>query len=191
MKVEHLHMTDIWPNLRHAESLIRQSLLLTGILMIALGVVAIVLPFVATMTLALFAAVVLIIAGAMHIIHAVEAHGSKGWVLRLLGGVLYGLAGLLLLAAPMRGILTLTVLLSALFILGGINKIVLAFHLRRIARWGWLLFSGVLSTVVGVLLWSGLPGTAVWAIGLLVGIELIFNGVSMTTFALSVRDSGK
>lgn len=83
---------------------------------------------------------------------------------------------------------TLTVVLVVLFLLVGIDKIVLSFHLRRVSQWGWQLLSGLISIAVAIMIWLGLPETAVWAIGLLVGIELIFNGVSMAAFGLAVRE---
>jgi uncharacterized membrane protein HdeD (DUF308 family) len=187
MKVERVHITEIWPDLSHAESLIRRPLLATGILMIILGVIAILLPFVATLTMTLFVGILLVVAGVTHIAHSFETHGSKGWLLRLIGGILYALAGIFLLAAPARGMVTLTVVLVVLFLLVGIDKIVLSFHLRRVSQWGWQLLSGLISIAVAIMIWLGLPETAVWAIGLLVGIELIFNGVSMAAFGLAVR----
>ena len=123
MKVERVHITEIWPDLSHAESLIRRPLLATGILMIILGVIAILLPFVATLTMTLFVGILLVVAGVTHIAHSFETHGSKGWLLRLIGGILYALAGIFLLAAPARGMVTLTVVLVVLFLLVGIDKI--------------------------------------------------------------------
>jgi uncharacterized membrane protein HdeD (DUF308 family) len=109
----------------------------------------------------------------------------------LLAGVLYGLVGLILLAFPLRGVLTLTLLLAILFMVAGSFKIALALYINPLPSWGWLLFSGVISAFLGILIWTGLPGTAKWAIGLLVGIELLFNGWSMTMFAFSIRDRYK
>lgn len=120
--------------------------------------------------------VVLIIAGGAIIINAFEARRAKGLTLSLFGGLLYLLGGIVLLAFPLQGVLTLTALLTILFIVGGFGKVALAFSLRPLANWRWLAFGGLLSVFLGILIWTGLPGTAIWAIGLLVGIELYGTG---------------
>jgi uncharacterized membrane protein HdeD (DUF308 family) len=163
----------------------------TGILTIVLGVAAILLPFIATLTIEALLAAIFIIAGATHIFHAFQCRQIKGLVLRLLAGVLYGLVGIILLTFPLHGVLTLTLLLAILFMIIGSFKIALALYLNPLPSWGWLLFSGVISSLLGILIWAGLPGTAKWAIGLLVGIELLFSGWSMIMFAFSMRDGFK
>ena len=96
-----------------------------------------------------------------------------------------------LLQFPLRGVLTLTLLLIALFIFAGMFKIALSIHLRPLSSWGWLMFSGIVSICLGIIIWMGLPGTAKWAIGLLVGIELLFSGLTMTMFAMSIKNMKK
>ena len=179
------------PNTREPGEKIWHWLLGTSVFTIFLGIAAILLPFVATLTVQAVIAAVLIIAGITHILHAFQARQSKGLALRLLTGILYGLVGIMLLAFPLQGAITLTLLLAILFILAGAFKLSLALYLRPLSTWGWLMFSGVISVMLGVFIWMGLPGTARWAIGLLVGIELLFSGWVMTMFAISMKNSRK
>lgn len=177
------------PNISEPVAGIWRWLFGTGIVMLILGLAAIFLPFVATLTIQALLAVIFIIAGAVQIVHAVKANQPKGFALRLLGAALYLGVGILLLAYPFEGALTLTLVLAALFIVAGAFKITLALHVRPVPSWGWILVSGILAILLGVLIWAGLPATARWAIGLLVGIELLFTGWTMIIFAVSVRDA--
>ena len=96
-------------------------------------------------------------------------------------------AGVLLLVNPMEGVLTLTIVLIALFLSEGVMKAIGALNMRPAAGWIWMLVSGLVDIVLGVLLWSGLPGTALWAIGLLVGISLLFTGWTAVMLAAGMR----
>jgi uncharacterized membrane protein HdeD (DUF308 family) len=188
MGTESIEQIDPLPNVREPEEKIWRWLLGTGIFTIALGIVAVLLPFVATLTIEALLAVIFIMAGISNILYAFQSRQSKGLGLRLLEGAIYGLVGIILLAFPLQGALTLTLLLAVLFMLAGAFKIALALHLKPIPSWGWLMFSGAISALLGIIIWMGLPGTAKWAIGLLVGIELLFSGWAMTMFALSMRN---
>lgn len=167
------------------------GLLATGIFTIVLGIAAILLPFIATLTIQALLAAIFIIAGIVHVIHAFQFRQSKGLVWRLLTGALYALVGILLVTYPLQGVLTLTILLAVLFMFSGVFKIALSLHLRPGSSWGWLMFNGIVSVLLGVLIWAGLPGTARWAIGLLVGIELLFTGWAMIMFSMSIRHPEK
>jgi uncharacterized membrane protein HdeD (DUF308 family) len=145
----------------------------------------------ATMAIEILIAMILFIAGATQVVHAFKSQRPKGFTFRLLAAGLYCLAGILLLAFPLHGALTLTLLLAVFFAIIGAFKIALALHLRADPSWDWLLISGLIAVVLGTLIWMGLPCTATWAIGLLVGIELLFSGGSMIRFALSVRDDSE
>ncbi len=165
------------------------AMLATGLFLIALGAMAIVLPFVTALTIEALMSLVLIVAGVVQIVNAFEVRRSGGFALRVITGGLYLAAGILLLAYPLRGLLTLTVILAGLFVIAGASRISLAFHVRPAGSWVWLFLSGAISMLIGILIWAGLPGNAVWAIGLLVGIELIISGLAMSTSAWSSRGS--
>lgn len=191
METKQIEQVEPLKNLKEPEKLIWHWLLGTGVFTILLGIAAILLPFIAALTIETLLAAIFIIAGATHIFHAFQCRQTKGLVLRLLAGVLYGLTGIILFAFPLKGVLTLTLLLAILFMVAGSFKIALAFYINPLPSWGWFLFSGIISVFLGILIWAGLPGTAKWAIGLLVGIELLFSGWSMVMFAFSIRDGYK
>lgn len=162
-------------------------LLALGILWAVLGVLAIVMPFAATLALELVLGAIFAAGGLVQIIHAVRCWGARGAIAQVLGGLLALVLGGLLLLFPLEGIATLTLFLSAFFIVQGGFKLVAALQHRYVPRWGWILVSGILSIAVGVLIWLGWPASAIWALGLLVGIELIFSGCSMIMLALAAR----
>lgn len=191
METEQFEQKEALLNIKEPEKQIWHWLLGTGVFTILLGIAAILLPFIAALTIEALLAAIFIIAGVAHILHAFQCRQTKGLVLRLLAGVLYGLIGIILLAFPLQGVLTLTLLLAILFMIAGSFKIALALYLNPLPSWGWLLFSGIISAFLGILIWTGLPGTVKWAIGLLVGIELLFSGWSMIMFAFSIRDGYK
>jgi uncharacterized membrane protein HdeD (DUF308 family) len=158
-----------------------------GILMVILGMLAIIVPHVATLAAELLVGWLLLIAGVGQLI---QAFRDRGWVnvaLDVLGSLLYVAAGVLLLLAPATGVLTLTVVLVVLFIADGILRCIGAFRVRPDQGWVWPLVSGLLSILVGVLIWAGLPGSAVWAVGLLVGITLLMAGWTNIFIGLAAR----
>ena len=182
---------DPLPGLHNPELKIWRWLMGMGIVVILLGLAAIFLPFIATMAIEILIAIILLTAGATQVVYAFKSQKPKGFTFRLLSAGLYCLVGILMLAFPLHGVLTLTLLLAVFFVIVGAFKIALALHLRPYPSWDWLLISGLIAVGLGALIWMGLPGTATWAIGLLVGIELLFSGGSMIRFALSVRDDSK
>jgi len=111
-------------------------------------------------------------------VHAFQVRGWRGFTLHLLGALFYGAAGLLLIFNPLRGAISLTLLIAWLFIADGVIRTALAFRLRPRDRWGWFLASAIVSFVVGILLIAGWPATGLWALGTLLGIDLIFSGIS-------------
>ena len=132
-----------------------------------------------------------LISGVVGLYLTFTTRGMPGFGWSLLSAVLAVAAGLILLVQPIAGTLTLTLVVSAYFIAEGVTTIMYALaHRRELSgRWGWLLFSGIVDLVVAGLIIAGLPGSAAWAIGLLVGINLVFGGTSLIAMALAARDS--
>lgn len=161
-----------------------------GILLIVLGVLAIALPAFAALAVEIFLGWLLLIGGVAQCIHAFSARRWGGFLLQLLNGALYIVAGALLLAFPLQGVLTLTLVLAALFVVEGAARIVMAFRMRPMAQWGWVLLSGILAVILGVLIWIQWPSAAAWAIGLLAGINFLFGGTTMLMLALAARRAG-
>jgi uncharacterized membrane protein HdeD (DUF308 family) len=161
-----------------------------GIVSIILGCVAIIAPYAATMAIEALLGWILIIGGVAHFIHSFHSRATGAFVWKMLVSLLYLCVGVMFLVYPLQGIITLTFLLTIFFIVQGVFQILWALYIRHLARWGWMCFSGVTSLILGVLIWQGLPSTATWAIGLLLGINLIFTGWSIVMFAMAVKAKG-
>ena len=150
-----------------------------GIMLIVLGMAAIALPLVAAVAIEVLLGWILLMSGIVKIVHSFRAMSSGKCLLRLLGGAFYLVAGGILLAYPLQGVLTLTMVLIFLFILEGIIKLTVALRLRSTPNWGWMLASGIAGLVLAGIIWAGWPTSAAWAIGLIVGINLMFGGGTM------------
>ncbi|XSG82868.1 MAG: HdeD family acid-resistance protein [Methyloligella sp. ZOD6] len=147
-----------------------------GILLIVLGVVAIAFPFLTTIATKIFIGWLFLIGGVVQIIHAFSTKGWSEFFLNLLMGVLFLVAGAWLAFFPLTGIVTLTIFLAAMFAAQGVIEIVMAFRMRPHDGWGWMLFAGIVALAVGLMIMLNLPSSAAWAIGLLVGINLLMTG---------------
>lgn len=164
----------------------RGVLIFEGIIFAILGCLAIALPQFFTIAIELLVGWLFVIAGIVLFIRSFQISGDSGFWPTLISAILNIIIGILLLIYPLAGVLSLTMLLIAFFILDGIAKIYLSFQWKPIKNWGWLLVSGILSLVLAALLIGGWPGTAAWAIGLLVGINMLFSGISFIALALSM-----
>jgi uncharacterized membrane protein HdeD (DUF308 family) len=147
-----------------------------GILLIVLGVAAVGFPFVTTIATKIFLGWLFLIGGIVQIVHAFSTRQWSEFFLDLLVGVLYVVAGGWLAFFPLTGIVTLTLLLALMFIVQGVLEAGIAFRIRPHAGWVWMLLASIVAVAVGVLLIAKLPSSAAWAIGLLVGINLIMSG---------------
>ncbi len=161
--------------------------LVLGIVWIILGSAAIILPNIASIAVELMVGWLLLFGGAAALIHAFRCKGWKSAALSVISGLLYLAAGIILLLFPLQGVLTLTLLLVVFFVVEGILRCVIAFQTRPAEGWGWLLAGGVATVVVGLLIWGGYPSSSAWAIGLLVGIQLIFSGWAMIAVANAAK----
>jgi uncharacterized membrane protein HdeD (DUF308 family) len=168
-----------------------KALMTVGVLAILVGCVAIVVPAVASVGTAIFIGWILVIAGAFLVAGAFTAHSISSVILRLLWALLTVIVGLWLIVEPHNGTLTLTLVLGLYFLFMGITRIAVAFagHGRQGA--GLVGLSGVAGLLIGILVLAKLPSSADWAIGLLVGIDLIFAGWTLTSVALVGKDLAK
>ena len=160
-----------------------------GIVLVLLGVGAIVVPPIAGLAVTLILGWLVLIGGIFGLIVTFWGRDMPGFWWSLVSAALAVLAGLILIARPMEGLLTLTVVLTAFFIMEGVASIMFALeHKRELSgRWGWVLTAGVFDLLIAVLIFTGLPGSALWAIGLLVGINMVFGGSSLIGMALAAR----
>ena len=155
-----------------------------GVFFIILGTIAIIIPQVFTVGIALFLGWLLLIGGIVQIIRAVSMIKMPGFSLWFFIGLLQTVVGYFLVAKPAEGAMTLTMLLTLFFGMEGIVKVYLAFMIRPLARWGWVFFSGLTSLLLAIIVWAGWPGTALWVLGLLLGINMIFLGWSLLNISL-------
>jgi uncharacterized membrane protein HdeD (DUF308 family) len=158
-----------------------------GILLILLGLVAIAFPFLTTIATKILLGWLFLIGGIVQIVHAFSTQSWSEFFLDLLIGVLYVLAGAWLAFFPLTGILTLTILLAVMFIIQGALELGMAFRLRPRQGWGWMLFAGIVAILAGLLILMQLPSSAAWAIGLLVGINMIVTGVAYLLLPMAAR----
>lgn len=178
------------PRSRVSERLARQwkGILINGIVFTLLGVIAIILPGAATLATELLVGWLLLLGGIAGLYYSWNMRNTDGWWQTGLIFLLTTLLGLLFLLFPAVGITTLTLLLISLFFVEGVLSLLYAWRLREETRaWGWLVFSGVCSLLVALIILSGWPGSSIWAIGLLVGINLLSSGISLIVVALSAR----
>lgn len=157
-----------------------------GILLIVIGVIALGVAGLATVITVVFFGWLLVLGGIVEIIFAFRARESSSVFLQLLTGLLALIVGALLVARPGTGALTITLLLAALYLMSGVFRVIVALVLRY-PNWGWVLVSGLVTFLLGLLLLVGWPSTALWFIGVAVGIDLILHGWSWIAFALAAR----
>jgi uncharacterized membrane protein HdeD (DUF308 family) len=163
--------------------------LLEGILLIVLGSLAVLVPAVASVAATIVFGWILLLSGVIGLITTLRARQAPGFGWSLLSAIIGIAAGLVLLAMPVQGTLSLTAVLIAFLLVEGIVSILYAFEHRKglSGRWSWMLASGIIDVVLALILMAGLPGTAVWALGLLIGINMIFGGWALVWMALHAR----
>jgi len=162
-----------------------------GILLMVFGLLAIAMPNIATLAVEIFVGWLFFIAGIFRAVSVWHARQMPGFGWSMLSALLAVLLGLILIARPLAGVLTLTMVLIAFFVLEGITAIVVAVqHREHLRSWGWVLFSGIVDLLLAYLIWAGWPSSADWAIGLLVGINMVFLGLSLLMTALAARLMG-
>ncbi|MCK1734771.1 HdeD family acid-resistance protein [Bradyrhizobium sp. 138] len=168
-----------------------KAFLFEGILLAVLGVAALVLPPLASLAIAIFLGWMFLISGIGGLIVTYWARSTPGFWWSLISAALAVLAGLLLLARPIQAVLTLTIVLGAYFLAEGVATIMYALEHRRelSSRWSWLLISGLLDIAISFMVITGLPSSAEWALGILVGINLLFGGASLIGMAMAARNS--
>ena len=166
-----------------------KAFLIEGILLVVLGLAAMILPPLASLAVTIFLGWMFLISGVAGLALTFWAREMPGFWWSLVSAVLGIAAGIILLAKPLQGTLTLTIVVGAYFLAEGIATIMYALEHRRelSERWNWMLVSGVLDILIAAMIISGLPGSAEWAIGLLVGINLLFGGTSLIGMALAAR----
>jgi uncharacterized membrane protein HdeD (DUF308 family) len=160
-----------------------------GIALVILGVLALLAPVVASVAATVLFGWILLVSGVIGLITTLRARHAPGFGWSLLSALVGTVAGLLLLVWPLQGTLSLTAVLIAFLLVEGAVSVMYALEHRSAlsGRWGWMLASGIVDIVLGLLLLAGLPATALWALGLLLGINLLFGGCALILMALHAR----
>jgi uncharacterized membrane protein HdeD (DUF308 family) len=163
--------------------------LIEGIVLVVLGLMAVALPMMATLAVAILIGWLLLVSGAVGLVTSIWMRRAPGFLWSLLSAIVGIAAGVVLLWWPVSGALSLTVILTAFLTVEGILSILYALEHKRdlSGRWGMMLLSGVVDLILAAMIFLGLPATAAWAIGLLVGINLIFGGSALAAMALHAR----
>jgi uncharacterized membrane protein HdeD (DUF308 family) len=175
--------------LRHGLSALRGNwfwFVLLGIALVVLGTVALSAVVIASLAAAVILGSLILVGGVAETLGAFWCRGWSGFFLHLLSGVLAIVIGILFLRAPVAELLALTLLVACYLMVGGVFKIV-AVLCYRFAAWGWPLVSGIIDVVLGVMIWQQWPASALWVIGLFVGINMIFRGFNWIGLGLALR----
>ena len=177
---------------RSAMSALREGwrfLLIEGIILLVLGAAAIIVPPIATLAVAIILGWLFLISGIVGLVMTFMMRHAPGFWWSLFSAVVGIAAGVALLGWPGAGVLSLTLLLIAFFILEGVATIMYALDHRRelSGQWGLVLASGIVDLVLAAIIFAGLPGTAAWALGLLVGINMLFGGAALIGLAMHAR----
>lgn len=171
------------------ETVKRYSLwyLIQGVLLVVAGVLALVYPFIASVTVVFLLAWILIASGVLQGIGLIGASNVPHYWLQLISAVLAILIGVILLSSPDSGLLIMTVLLIVYFMVEGIAKVIFALTIRPFPHWGWVLGSGLVGILLALILWANMPLSSDWVLGLMLGILLVCEGAALTYLAWQVR----
>jgi uncharacterized membrane protein HdeD (DUF308 family) len=183
---EPIEATSVQTAIHEAVRRHRGLFLFEGIMLTVLGLIAVLVPVVASFAATLFFGWIFLLSGVVGLFTTFRGRHVPGFWWSLLSAVVGIVAGVLLLAWPTQGLFSLTsVLIAFLLVEGAITIFYALEHRTGPGRWGYMLASGIVDLALGIMLFTGLPGTATWAIGLLIGINMFFGGWALILMATS------
>ena len=159
-----------------------------GAVMFICGLLAILLPLASSIGIVILVAWLILFAGVAHLIFALQSHSVGAFLWKLLLALVYGFAGIYMLMHPLLGLVSLTLVLAVFLLVEGVVEIVLYFNIRKVRNSGWVLFDGIITLILGLLIWANWPSASAWVVGVLVGISLMFSGISRFMLSLAIRD---
>ena len=177
-------------SLNTPSEIIRQTSIwsiLWGVTLVLLGMLAVGSPFLAAVAVNAVVGWLIAFAGVVHLVIAFHAHRAGSLIWRLLVGIAYVLFGGYVIMHPALGVASLTLLLASLFLVEGVFDVALFFRMRSTQGSSWVLMDGIVTVIVGVLIFAHWPSSSAWAIGTLVGVSLIISGVTRVMLSLAVR----
>jgi uncharacterized membrane protein HdeD (DUF308 family) len=155
---------------------------IVGILLIIAGLLAIFVPWIAGIAITAIVGWILLVAGFAHLLYGWHARSTGGIAWQIVIGILYLFVGFYLIFHPSRGLVTLTLLLACYFVVEGILELGMYFRLRRSHHAGWFLWDGLITLLLGILIWAHWPFSSVWVLGTIVGISLLISGFARLSF---------
>lgn len=158
-----------------------------GVSLIILGILALGSPFIAAVAVNAVLAWLIVLAGMVHLTVAFHKREAGSLIWRLLVGLAYICFGLYLIARPAVGVASLTLVLASLFLVEGILNIVLFFRIRSVRGAGWVLLDGIVTLLLGLMIYTQWPSSSAWAIGTLVGVSMIISGITRVMISFAVR----
>jgi uncharacterized membrane protein HdeD (DUF308 family) len=158
-----------------------------GVLLIIFGMLAVGSPFLATVAFGVAIAWLIVFAGVIHLVLAFHAHGAGSLIWKVLVAFAYLCFGVYLIIHPLLGIVSLTLVLASLFLIEGVLDIVLFFRMRSTQGSSWVLIDGIVTLLLGLLIYVQWPSSSVWAIGTLVGVSMIISGIARVMLSTTVR----
>jgi uncharacterized membrane protein HdeD (DUF308 family) len=158
-----------------------------GVFLILFGMLAIGSPFLAAVAVNAVIAWLIVLAGVVHVVLAFHAHGAGSMIWKLLVGIAYLCFGAYLIMHPVLAVASLTLVLASLFLIEGILEVVLFFKMRPLKGSSWMLVDGIITLLLGLLIYMQWPSSSLWAIGTLVGVSMIVSGIARVAMSLAVR----
>jgi uncharacterized membrane protein HdeD (DUF308 family) len=158
-----------------------------AVVLIIVGFLALLLPFEAGIAIAIAVAILIIAAGIIHLASTFAAKSAGAFLWRLLVGGVYLIAGVYLLVNPQLKLISLTLLLAVLFLVEGVFHIASYFQLRKLSGSVWLLFDGIVTIFLAFLIWIHWPSSAIWAIGTIVGVNLLMSGFTRLMYSNALK----
>jgi uncharacterized membrane protein HdeD (DUF308 family) len=161
--------------------------ILWGVLLVIFGFIAIGTPFLAAVAVSVVVAWLIVLAGIVHVALAFHAHGAGSVIWKLLVGIAYLAFGGYMLVHPVLSVASLTLVLAVLFLIEGVLNIVLYFKMRPLHGSVWVLVDGVITLLLGAMIYMQWPFSAAWAIGILVGVSMMISGFTRIALSWAVR----
>jgi uncharacterized membrane protein HdeD (DUF308 family) len=163
--------------------------ILWGVLLIVLGIMAIGAPFLAAVAVSAVVAWLIVFAGVVHLVLAFHTHGAGSVIWRLLVGVAYLLFGGYMIVHPVLGVASLTLVLAGLFVIEGVLNLVLYAKMRPLHGSNWVLIDGIITLLLGLMIYMQWPSSSIWAIGILVGVSMMISGVTRIGMTFALRSA--
>ena len=160
-----------------------------GVFLIFLGIIAIALPLLCAVAIELLLGTLFILAGIAGLLRSFKSKDIPGTIFSILTYFLFLVAGIMVITKPLLGIKTLAIILGCFFLVSGFFKIIFAYNLKPAKGWGWTLFDGSVSIILGAIIFQNWPFSAVWIVGVIVGIRLIILGNAMIMIANGLKQS--